>query len=373
MKRHCNIRQISRSQLARVTLLAALACIRVFADNTSDLLRQICEEQKKRAGILENVSYTVVCEGQHYFENVHLPIKTSQKITLLNGNARMSRSHYISGRSPLFVMNEYCKEELLLNDEMLLVWTGRKEQNLSLYYRSDFDAASMERILDRYIPYDPIALRYTTDGSETLVESVESYFANSDDSRWTWKIDTDYNNEKQPSQFVLHRSRVEESRPDIVIKVDPTRDYVVTSCVIQPYRQPDNYRRTTTKDFERINGQWMVSRYELTEISDDFAQPLMDITVSISNVMPTPPEAAKEMTLSALKLPGRMSVDVAAPGEREVTNMRGGRLDYLNGEFVPSRGPVSSAPLALPLPNAPKSKTDVLIDWAIENLIYLIP
>lgn len=328
---------------------------------------------KKNLGRLENYSYTVAREGQEYFENVHLPLSMNQHVTLLNGNVRMSRGNYRAGSSGTFVMNEYRQEELILTDEMLVVWTERSKDNLRLYYRSDFEASALENILSIYIPYDPMALRYTTDAPETLWETVETYLAAPDNSRWTWKIETEFDQERQATLYVLKRFKADESRPDIIVEVDPSRDYAVTKYLVQPYGQPDNYRRTFTKKLVQINGQWIVSRYDLLESSDHLAKPLMEISVSFTDITPTPAEAAAEMSMAAMKLPSKMSVDVATPGPKGVTHIRGGRLELQSGEFVPANGPAPGAPRIIPMQNPRKGKIDEIVDWAIESLIYLVP
>ena len=373
MKRHCDIKQILRTKLAGVTIFAAFTCIRAFADSDIDLLRKICEEQKKHARWLENYSYTVNCQGQQELESVQLPIRTDKQITLLNGNARMSQSHYIARRGGTFVMNKYCREEVLLNEEMFLVWPDRDENGLNLYYRADYKDSSLDSLVNRHFLYDPRKLGYQLDSNETLCEVLDQYISDPDKSGCTWKIEKVFDVGQRPTLFILSRTTDDEERPDTIIKVDPTKNYVVTETIFQPGDEPDNYCRKTTSTFQFIANQWLVTRYDFLETSDYYRNPVMDLSVTFSDLRPTPPEAAEEMTVSALKLPNNTGVYVAVPNERGIAVLREDRLERIDGQFVPARGTFSSKPRYNPFPNAPKTKTDELIDWVIENLIYLIP
>jgi len=290
-------------------------------------------------------------------------------VTLLNGDGRASRSHYIAGSGPTFLMNKLYKEEVLLNHEMLLVREDSQDR-IIVFYRSDFEKSLFDKRWGDYFPYDPKVMGYETEYNETLSDLLGKYLDGPDDSQCTWEIAKEFDLQQRPKLIVLTRTTNGESRPDKIITVDPTKDYVVTESIDQ--ESGNNYQKIT-KTFQYIADQWVVSRYDLLEKSDYAPKPLEELSVTFSNIVPTPPGSAKEMSLSAMNLPKSMGAYVARPGEKGAAVMGRDRVERSNGQFVPARGAEPGAPRVIPFPNAPKTKTDELIDWVIENLIYLIP
>lgn len=332
-----------RSLTVGLTVTLSVAAITVtpgaFGDSNSDLLRFIIAEQSKRLANLPDCTYTITSEGMMADgDDTLVPVNSVSYAVRKGGEAYVNTEHVVvrvyPGGEKELATNVW---RFVITDKLVADWRNVSRAPVFIYVKSEWqtpDASSqLTRLVTERLGNDPRHLAFCPEDKPTLVDLIQPTLTGDSPSRW--EVEAVDVADGVPSAFILRRHNQGQERPDLTVRVDATKGFVITESAFEPYNQPDGYTRVYRKGYRQIGEDWWLTWLEFESRSSEYGEPIDRVVMNFNyhshgdavDHTPTP-------SLALLELPSGILAVKESPGPEP--GARNGTLMRIQGDALVS-------------------------------------
>ncbi|MFA6244763.1 MAG: hypothetical protein WC655_27715 [Candidatus Hydrogenedentales bacterium] len=322
------------------TLIFAAMVVQPYSagGDIDPLITTIVEKQKAAHDRFTSYEYSASITGFSLDDtDAKVKVDTKCAVTRKGDAFRMTLKHY-----PVMVFEnnaapprqEFRETHSVANGDYQAMWMNVEIPFVDIYYRKDWQTEEQQAQLGRLFSLgrnpNPFELAWTvSDGSNTVGDLLANEQRFPVDTRPTWTVET-VAGADGTSDYVLKRTSAHASRPDLIVTVDPDKDYVVTKSEFAPDGSEDEIGQVS-RTYEKVGEYWCLNRMEQTESEVQGVVESILCEFKIANIPSDAVDAS--FTVSGLGLP-----DIALVNKftQDGKNSRvSASFEYRKGELIP--------------------------------------
>ncbi len=286
-----------------------------------DLLQFILAEQAKAKARLTEYRYTVTISGGASVGAQHTSDRFWHQLTVVrkDGVERASLEYHSMIEEPTGTKEWHRAARSLVGPEYTIVWNDVRRSTADIYFAEDWADQPQDwtskhvQSRDAVVIADAVNLAYGTDREsiEELYYGEQRRLTSDNRPRWTAERASDTNGHEC---FLVKRFFQGSKEPDLVLTIDPARDFVVTECVSKSSQDPE--RRTVRKEYQEVDGRWFLKRQVTSDaVNDKIVERQEQVyeNVRLSGV------ADEEVSFESLQLPEGAAIMSHTPGSTGAT------------------------------------------------------
>ncbi|MBX7257790.1 MAG: hypothetical protein K1Y02_15620 [Candidatus Hydrogenedentes bacterium] len=329
---------ISKLSIVLSTLIAApFFALSAHCGELDPLLTQIVERQNAALHRYTTYEYSVTTTGHSTFGGNDEKID-SQWDVIRKGDSfwatRRVLSTIVHEDDPTPRGQEVLTSRFVANPDYFANWMRANVPSVQIHYRKDWSSKTQQTELNRRIDSmtgpDPFEVAWSiSENGLTVGDLLKNERTFSEDERPTWTVQP-YTEAGGGRELLLKRCPAKTTQPDLMVVVDPDKDYVVTQVKSFPDKG-DTPFRIVKRSYEQIDGVWLLNRLEYSESEPE---ELEEQYVSVYKIRKLGSDApADRFTLAGLSLPERVALSKITPSAKSPGKAE--HYEYKNGEIIP--------------------------------------